>query len=251
MAQNQSNVNQSTGVQQAQGGSPQRSRGNLMLILVVLAVVVILVLVVIAYLLLSSTGTSSTTTSSAATSVSSVSSVSSSGAPQITQTASQNSTPIEMSSSQAQALLKSGLSQYSGYDLFRPTSPTNITDLESVVPQLYGNATSGWVTYAAGSNATANATLEYVVITTSNAQQIASDLNNATLSDLPMTLQQENSGLVDGFSYSYTHYVNSTASFQSLSGYKNGHAVGLTINSYPVFAVNETALVDTVANVTP
>ncbi len=239
------NNNQGTGqnTQQSQGNNQQGGGGSkMLLILAVLAIAVIVVVIIVGYLVLSSF--SSAVSTSANTS-------STSTAPSSSQTRSLNTTPIEMSEAQAQTLIRSSLSEYSGYDLFNPDSPTNISDLESVVPQLYGNATSGWVTFAAGSNATANASIEYVVITTSYAQQIASDLNNATLYDLPMTLESENSGSVDGFVYTYAQYVNSTASFQAVSGYKNGHAVGATVNSYPIFTMNETDLIDTIANDTP
>lgn len=234
------NTNMNSQPQQQGGGG----RNN-MLIFAVLGVVIVILIIAVAYFALSSTA-SSTASTTATTSVSS-----NQGTTSVSQSSSQNSTPIEMSYSQAQALLRSSLSQYSGYDLFKLTSPTNISDLDSVVPQLYGNATSGWVTYAAGSNATANATIEYVVIATKDTKQIASNLNNATLANLSMTLKTANSGLVNGFNYTYVQYVNSTASFQSVSGYKNDYVVDAVVNSYPAFTMNETSLVNAVANDTP
>ncbi len=176
---------------------------------------------------------------------------SSSGVPALTQTASQNSTSIPMGSAQAQTLLGSSLINYSVSDLFNPASPLNMSDLISVVPQLYDNATSGWITVAQGSNATSNASIEYIAITTSNVQTISSLLGSASVSGLPMTEEKTNTGSVNGFAYTYWLYSNSTANMQVLSGWKNNDAAIAIILSNPPFTVNETALVSAVANDTP
>lgn len=243
MVQAQS-MNPNTGMQQPQGNNnamqpnpmQQGGRGGSNAIVFAIAAILVVIVIVIVYLAFSSISSSSSSSNSISVS---------------SQSSSMNSTPTEMSYSQAQALLESSLSQYSGYDLFKPTSPTNITGLERVVSQLQNNATSGWVTYAAGSNATANASLEYVVIATKDTAQIASALNNVTLYDLPMTLKTANSGSVNGLSYNYAQYVNTTANFQTVSGYKNGYVVDVAVNSYPIFTMNEIDLVNTVANDTP
>jgi len=170
----------------------------------------------------------------------------------ITQNKSANSTTIYMSPTQAGLLLNSSLTDYSTSDLFNPASTVNVSLLESFVPQLAGNATSGWVTMAIGTS-TSNASLEYIAITTSNTASIAYLLGSSIASSVSadMATAAINSGTYNGLAYTYDAYQNSTATFQTVYGWKNDN-VGLTIvQENAGFFANETALVDATANDTP
>ena len=169
----------------------------------------------------------------------------------LTQNRSENSTALYLSPSQASALLGSQLADYNASDLYNPLSPLNMSDLVGLVPQLYGNATSGWVTSADGANSTRNTSVQYIEIITSNASGIAGALGSAMVSGLGIAPSEVNSGVSDGLNYTYGSYQNSTDSFQLLYGWKGNGVVLAMFDSNPGFSVNESALVGIAANDTP
>jgi hypothetical protein len=66
-----------------------------------------------------------------------------------------------------------------------------------------------------------------------------------------MHLANTNSGSVDGLNYTYAQYTNSTAWAQAVYGWKGSHVVLGLEYSNPGYLVNETQLVDAIANDTP
>jgi hypothetical protein len=168
--------------------------------------------------------------------------------PTITQNKSENSTPLYMSVSQVQTLLNSPLANYSTSDLYNPASLINMSDLVSSVPQLYGNATSGWLTTAGGSNSTSNLSIEYFVITTSNTSIMAKLLGSSIVSSLNMSPTTVSSGMQNGLNYTYGVYQNSTVSFQTLYGWKHSNIVVALLQENPGFLVNETKLIGIASN---
>ncbi len=171
--------------------------------------------------------------------------------PKITQTASANSTPIYMSATQAQALLQSPLSTYNTYDVYNDSSPINMSYLISVIPQLYGNATSGWITFAAGSNSTSNASIIYMEITTNHTENMSSAIGNLITSSLNITPAFLNNGTENGLNYTYGLYQNSTGVYQILYGWEHNNTALAYAAGNPGFLVNETSLIEIAANDTP
>jgi hypothetical protein len=172
----------------------------------------------------------------------------------VTQTKSANGTTIFMSSQQATAVLGSPLKQYTTLDLFNESFIINASIIESLVPQLNNNITSGWVTFANSSDQNTDASLYYVVMTVNNAPHISTLVGAATISPwfmYAMNLANTNSGSVNGLNYTYAQYTNSTAWAQAVYGWKGNHVVLGLEYSNPGFLVNETALVDAIANDTP
>lgn len=168
----------------------------------------------------------------------------------VTQNHSVSSIPIYLSSSQAGLILNSQLQNYNTGDLFSPTSVINMSFLKSIVPNLAGNVTSGWITSATGANQTANASIEYMVFETTNATHISGSLYSVVASSYNITAPASY-GTQNGLSYSYGVYKNATSGAQVLSGWKNNGVVLLIIQSYPSFTANETSLVRIAANETP
>ncbi len=165
------------------------------------------------------------------------------GAPAQNLTPLNNATPIYMSIPQAQTLLGSQIinytANYSASTLYNSSSPINITLLEGLVPQIAGNATNGWVTFADGSGIE-NASLQYIVIQTADASNISAalaDLQATSFSPLPTLVN----GQANGMSYTYETFSNITGSFQSLVGWKNGYVtvIDLAANN---FTTNQTEM---------
>jgi hypothetical protein len=169
----------------------------------------------------------------------------------VLQNRSESAAPVYLGPSQAQALLGSALSEYNASDLFNPASPVNMSELVGMVPQLYGNVTSGWLTSAIASNQSANASMEYFELSTSNASSVSSDFGSAIVSSLGLSPAEVNSGTANGLAYTYGVYRNSTVSFQVLYGWKPKGAVLAIVQGNPGFLANETALVSISANETP
>ena len=160
-----------------------------------------------------------------------------------------NATPIYASIPQAETLLASQIinypANYSTSTLYNSSSPINITLLEGLVPQIAGNATNGWVTFADGSGPE-NASMQYIVIQTADAQNIATaiaDLQATSFSPLPAMT----TGVTDGMSYTYETFSNITGSFQSLVGWKNGYVtvIDLAANGY---TTNQTTMAQIAAS---
>jgi hypothetical protein len=172
------------------------------------------------------------------------------GAPAVLQTSSESSVPIYLTTSQAELLLNSPLQSYSTADLFNPASQINMSDLESYVPTLAGNVTSAWITTATGSNATANASIEYFIFETSNSVGISGSLYSAISSEFNSSMPTSY-GSTNGLSYSYGIYKNSTYGTQVISGWKAGGAVLVIVQSYPSFTANKASLLRIAANDTP
>ncbi len=172
--------------------------------------------------------------------------------PAISQTMSANSTPIYMSASQMQSLIGSQLGNYNATDLFNQYALINVSYLVEIVPQLYGNITSGWMSAAYGTNITSNATIYYIVMTTNNTQSIAQDvgdsLNFFVNTTTPVVV---NPGTYNGLDYTYGEYTNSTTTFQTVYGWKNRNVAIALVYENPGSLVNETQFIDTVANDTP
>jgi hypothetical protein len=170
----------------------------------------------------------------------------------VTQNRSTNSTSIYISPSQAQELVDSSLSNYSTYDIFNPEAPLNVSFLVSLVPNLYDNVSSGWLTYAAGSNATQNASMEYIVMTTNNPSAIAEGLGPVVANfSTGMTPISVVPGFQNGLNYTYGSYKNSTSTFQALYGWKGKNVVLTLVSGNSGFFANESQLIGIVANVTP
>lgn len=218
----QSSGNNSQGQQGSQSGSKK-------MLYIIAIVAVVAVVLIVAYFLTSP----------------------SSSSPVFAQNRSANSTSIYMSTQQAQALVGSSLSSYNTTDMFNPNAPVNISEATASVPQLYGNVTSAWLTSASGSNATQNASIQYFAFQTANPSSISSLLASSVTSGMVTAPQVANSGASNGLTYSYDAYENSTGNFQFLSGWKNRNAVMLMAFSSNSFLINETVMVNTVANVTP
>ena len=169
----------------------------------------------------------------------------------ITQTASKNSTSIYMSPALVQSLLGSQLSNYTTGDMFNPNSPINVSDFVSLVPLLYGNVTSGWMTIAQGSNTTLNASLEYMVVTTNNTQKMFRFIRSNFTASVGATPNYSTTGVQDGMNYTYDLYTNSTSSFQTVYGWKGSNVAILFVAAKPAYTVNRTKTIDLIANVTP
>ena len=155
---------------------------------------------------------------------------------------------------QATAILGSPLAQYSTLDLFNESFIINASIIESLVPQLNNNITSGWVTFANSSSYATDASLYYVVMTVNNAPHASVLVGAATISPwfmYAMNLQNTNSGSVNGLNYTYAEYTNSTAWAQAVYGWKGNHVVLGLEYSNPGYSVNETGLVNAIANDTP
>lgn len=221
---NQQPQDTSTPAQQVSGPVNGGSRRKLMLIIIAVVIVIAVALVFV--------GLSSPSTT-------------------LTQTMSQNTTPISMNTAQAQEILESTLSNYNVSDLYNSASLINMSDLISAVPQLYGNATSGWITSASTVNLTSNASIEYFIITTSNTEAISELIGSVVTGALPMSAKIVTSGTEGGLNYTYALYTNSTANMQVLYGWKGNEAVLAIINSNPIFTANQTALINIVSSDTP
>jgi len=169
----------------------------------------------------------------------------------IAQNHSASVTPVYMSPSQAQLLIGSQISYYNASDLFNPDLALNMSVIDSVAPSLQGNVTSAWITYAAGTNSTSNASVEYFAFQGSNAQQVSSTFSSLIISSLNITPSVVTPGTANGLSYSYSAYENSTVSAQVLSGWKGNNVVLIEVLANPGFTANETQLVNIAANDTP
>jgi hypothetical protein len=159
-----------------------------------------------------------------------------------------------MSSAQASTVLGAALDRHTTTDLFNNSFIINASIIESLVPQLQNNITSGWVTLSNSSDYNTDASLYYVVMAVNNAPHISTLVGAATISPwfmYGMTLANTNSGSVDGFNYTYAEYTNSTAWAQAVYGWK-GNDVALSLEySNPGFLVNEASLVNATASDTP
>jgi hypothetical protein len=171
----------------------------------------------------------------------------------IIQNRSANSTATYLSTTQAQNILgEQQLSSYNTSDLFNENAFINATFMVDLVPQLYGNLTSGWVTMASGSNTNTNSSIIYVVMATnspaSNARSLGSALSFFTNGTTPISI---NPGTLNGFNYTYGAYSNSSVEFQIVYGWKNNDVAFALVQENPGYTVNQTALIDTIAKVTP
>lgn len=173
----------------------------------------------------------------------------------VSQGSSANGTAILMSSSQASLVLGSSLDKYVTTDLFTNSFIINASIMESLVPQLRNNITSGWVTLSNSSNYDTDASLYYVAMTVdNNASRMSTLVGAATIAPwfmYAMDLQNTNSGSAYGLNYTYAEYTNSTAWAQAVYGWKDDHVVISLEYSNPGYLVNETQLVDATANATP
>ncbi len=209
--------------QQTQPSNQSGSRGNShMLLYIIIAIVAIVVIVILLY--------------------------PSPSGPVITQNKSLSSNPIYMSPSQVQTLFSSQLTNYSTSDLFNPNSPINMSDLVGSVPQLYGNATSGWLTTASGTSTLSNQSIEYFAIEGSNTTSMAKLLGASATSSLNITPSTVYSGAQGGFNYTYGTYQNSTVEYQTLYGWKNDTAVLALVEENPGYSVNPTTLIGIAEN---
>lgn len=221
----QSTTSSQSGDQPAQSSPAQGSRRSILYIIIGIIIVVVILLIV-------------------ASSIPTGPSIS-------IQNHSANGTRLYMNVSQAQELLGSTVSNYSVSDLFNPTALINMSSLITIVPQLYGNATSGWVTTAQGSNSSVNASIEFLEITTNNTSSIAGDLGSYFVSTLNISPTTVNTGTLNGLNYTYGLYKNSSTSFQLLYGSKNHDAVIALVQANQPFTVNETLLISYSASDTP
>jgi hypothetical protein len=172
----------------------------------------------------------------------------------IAQSQSANSTAIYMSSSQAQTLFGAPLDRYSTTDLFSNTPTVSASILERLVPQLSNNMTSGWVTLSNSSDTVYYPSMFYIVMATNNTPRMSTLVGAATLAPwytYGMNLVTTNSGSVNGLTYTYAQYTNSSLWSQTVSGWKGSHVILLITYSLPGFSINETELVDAAANSAP
>ncbi len=168
--------------------------------------------------------------------------------PALTQTKSQNSTPIYMSAQQAQAIIGSSIAGYNSTDLFNQNSSVNMSLLEYSVPSMSGNVTSAWLSAAYGSNSVTNATIEYYAFTTSNTGKIANEFGNFIVSSINESPSTVNTGAYKGFNYTYGMYKNATTTIQVLYGWKGSNAVMLLLTNNINFSGNETQMIGVAAN---
>ncbi len=212
-------------------GSKQSNTKTLLVIVVVLLIAIALVLI---FVLQPSAGTGP---SVLGTTTAVVPSLGSTGG-----------TPIYLSASQSQILLGQ-VSIYSTSDLFNASSPINITYMYNVTPYAAGNVTEGWVTMVQGQNLTKNQSIYFLVMYAYNASSLSSSIVSSVsqfYSSPPQTLY----GTVNGLSYTYQLYENSTGNFQSITGWKGRDAVFVQAFSNPGFPVNYTVLAGIAANET-
>lgn len=171
----------------------------------------------------------------------------------ITQTKSDNSSATYLGPMQAEDIIGAQLGNYNASDMFNPNAPVNMSFMVDLVPQLYNNVTSGWVTSAFSSDTTSNATLIYIVMQVNgNAAGLSKDLGSA----VPYIVNGTNPiritpGTYNGLNYTYGQYSNSTEVFQTLYGWKNNDLTLTIVNENAGYLVNQTALIDTVADTTP
>jgi hypothetical protein len=156
-----------------------------------------------------------------------------------------------MSAAAAQSLLGAPIdaaNNYSTTSVFNYSTPANITLLESIVPALAGNVTNGWVTAAFASSPN-NASMQYYLLQTHNAPRISALLAR-NMSLIFTTLPKITTGFSDGMNYTYETYSNSTGSFQSLIGWKDGYVslMQITANN---FVSNQTQLAAAAAGLMP
>jgi hypothetical protein len=169
----------------------------------------------------------------------------------ITQTMSTNSTPKYMSISHAELLLGAPTAGYNTSDMFSQKAPINMSQFVMLVPQLYGNVSSGWVTVAFGSSIMLNSTFDFFVVTTRNPQAMAGLIGSAVTSSLRLTPDDFSPGTQNGLSYTYSTYSNSTFSLQVLYGWKGDNAVLLLMHGNSAFSPNKEDVVDVVSSDTP
>ena len=159
-----------------------------------------------------------------------------------------NATPIYMSASQAQTLLGSQIinysANYSASSVYNMSSPSNLTLLESIVPQFSGNVTNGWATSAIGSGPN-NASVLYFVIQTPNEINMSQLTAKAFELSFP-ALPDVTHGLVNGMNYTYQTYANSTGSTQIMSGWKDGY-VSIAVIDSNNFTTNQTQMAQVLA----
>ena len=172
-----------------------------------------------------------------------------SGSNALAQTSSANATPIYLSASNAGPLVESAISNYTTFDLYNSSAPITMSDLVQMVPQLKANATSGWGTLAIGSNSIANASLEYFVITTSNAKAMTGLLGTNLTAGIGGTPVLVTPGYANGLNYTYGLYQNATNSTQVVYGWKGSNAVFLIIQGSNGFSANQSRMVYTAASV--
>ena len=159
--------------------------------------------------------------------------------------------PIYMSPAVAQGLLGAPInvsSNYSATSIYNYSTPANITLLEYLVPALAGNVTNGWVTaaFASGPN---NASMQYYVLQTHNASMMSALLAK-NMSLIFATLPAITTGFANGLNYTYETYKNSSGSFQSLIGWKDGYVSLMQLGANN-FVSNESQIAAIVSNTIP
>ena len=163
-----------------------------------------------------------------------------------------NTPPVYLSASDAQVLLDSTIvnrtANYTTSTIYNMSVPYNITFLEQVVPALAGNVTNGWVTFAAGSGPN-NASVIYTVVQTSNTQAMANLFAQSISASFP-SLPNTSNGSENGMNYTYETFTNSTGSFQSLIGWKDGY-VGLAQIQANHFTANQSQIAQIVSGNLP
>jgi hypothetical protein len=120
--------------------------------------------------------------------------------------------------------------------------------LEYLLPALSGNTTNGWVTAAFGSGPN-NASIQYFVIQTPNALNLSALLAKS-VSSLFATAPTISHGTYGGLNYTYETYSNSTGSFQSLIGWKDGY-VSLAQIEANNFTSSQAQIAEIVSNTIP
>jgi hypothetical protein len=163
--------------------------------------------------------------------------------PKVSQVKSANSTEIYMSNQDAEALVGSALANYTVMDLYNSSAPINISYLSYLDPPLATNASSGWLTIALGSNSLANASLEYLVVTTANAESASKVLGSNLTEAIGGTPVLIAPGYANGLNYTYGRYLNGTNTTQVVYGWKGGNAVILIVQGGAGFSANESQMV--------
>ncbi len=174
----------------------------------------------------------------------------------IAQNVSSGANGIFMRPAQAAEIMGSAqpLLRYTATDLSNKSFVVNTSTMESLVPQLQGNMTDGWVTLSNSSDPNTDASLYYIIMAADNAPRLAPLVGAATISPWFMYAMRRvnaDSSLVDGLNYTYGEYTNSTSWAQAVYGWKGRNLVIALVYENPGYLVNESQFVDGIANATP
>lgn len=156
--------------------------------------------------------------------------------------------PIYLNKSQAKSILGQSPTSYNTYSISNPLNPINITFLTQLDPHLEGNVSSGWTTLAT----TQSASIEYTLLNTSHAAEIAVQLGSANTKQLNgsfgMVVANITSGTKNGLDYTYVEFKNGAGGTMQLIYGSEGNEV--VLNTVTGIFANKSSLINITANYT-